>query len=385
MRLSKIPLRNVRRHPSRALLLGLVIAVTVAVTATLALVNLSAEEDLARQVDEYGANIVVIPRSEELPLSYGGVDLGGLTYDVEPLHMSDLDKIRGIEVAENVNRVAPKLVDVAEIDGTRVLAAGVQWEQEFGLKRWWHIRGEKPSGPSDVLLGAEAAESLGLTPGDQVSLKGESLRVKGVLEETGTDEDGILFLDLGVAQRLWDRGDEVSFIEVSAWCNTCPIETINAQIAAEMPYARVSSVLKMAESRELLIGQFRLFSMVLSGLMAAVGVLIVLSTTLGAVRDRRREIGVFRSLGYRRYHILEIVLAENLALGGAAALIGVGVATAVQGPLARRLAGVVNPLAPPPLVLAAVLVTALFVVLLATLYPAWAASRLSPSLALREV
>ncbi|GAB4250773.1 MAG: ABC transporter permease [Thermoleophilia bacterium] len=385
MRLSNIAIKNVRRHLSRSALLLLVITVAVSVVTTLYLVTRSAERDLADKTDEYGANIVVVPRSKDLPLTYGGVQLGGLTYDVKPLHMDDIRKIRGIKNKENINRVAPKLVELAEVGGRRVLVVGVQWDQELGVKKWWRVQGAAPAAADQVLLGANAADRLGLGIGSTFSLRGEQLRVVGRIEPTGTEEDDLIFADLGLVQRLWNRADELSFIEVSAWCSTCPIETINAQISAEMPYARVSAVLKAVESRKILIGQFRLFSLVLSGLMVLVGCLIVLTSTLSSVRERRGEIGIFRAVGYRRTHIFKIILLENLALALLGGFLGIGLAVIAHEPVAKAVAGVRAGLPPSTTGLAAALLASLLVVLVASLYPAWQAARLSPTLAMRRV
>jgi putative ABC transport system permease protein len=335
MRLASIALRNMRQHPSRSALLLLAISSTVAVVTTLYLVTRSAERDLANRVDEYGANIVVVPRTKDLPLTYGGVQLGGLTYQAKPLHLSDIVKIRSIKNKRNINMVAPKLVDLAVIRGVQLLAVGVQWDQELGLKKWWKLTGAVPSGDHDLLVGSRAMQKLGLSVGDSVNVKGERFRVVSSLGPTGTEEDDVVFMDLGTAQRLWKRPGQLSFIEVSAFCSSCPIEKINSEISAEMPYARVSAVLKAAESRKLLVDQFHLFSFVLSAVMIIVGCLIVLTSTLSGVRDRRNEIGVFRSVGYRRKHILRIILFENLALALFGGGVGIIAAALAAGPLAR--------------------------------------------------
>jgi putative ABC transport system permease protein len=307
-----------RRHPWRVALLLLVVTVVVAVVTTLYLVTRSAERDLADKVDSYGANIVVVPRSEQLPLVYGGVRLGGLTYKVEPLTMQDVALIRTIKNKENINRVAPKLLQAAEVGGVTLATVGVQWDEELGLKTWWRIVGAPPAGDHEVLLGARAAARLGAAAGAGLTLAGEAFTVAGVLEANGTQEDDALFLDLATAQRVWSRPDQVSFVEVSAWCSTCPIEDINAQISALLPGAQVSALRKAVESRELLIGQFRLFGIALSIFLVLAGCLIVLSSTLAGVRERTGEIGVFRALGYRRSHVLRIILLENLVLALAA-------------------------------------------------------------------
>jgi putative ABC transport system permease protein len=366
-------------------MLVVLIASVVAVVGSLYFVNRSADEDLAGKVDEYGANITVVPRSQELPLTYGGVRLGSLTYDARPLSMDQVALIRTIENSENINRVAPKLLQLAVVQGVTLMAAGVQWDQELGLKKWWQIEGRAPSGAADVLLGSRAAASLGKRAGSTIVLGEQEFVVAGVLQPTGSQEDDIVFLDLATAQTLWDRPGEVSFVEVSAWCSSCPIEDISAQISTAIPGSRVSPLGKAMEAREILVGQFRLFSIVISAFMVVAGGLVILASTLGAVRGRRGEVGVFRALGFRRRRVMEIVLLENLVIGVVASVVGVLLAVLVSGPFARLVAGVSTASAPRPEVLFAAIGAATVLVLLSSLYPAWVASRVSPLAALREL
>jgi|GEM_PF-259388 len=385
MSVGRIALRNMVRHSGRSLLLILIITVAVGVVMTLDMVVYSAQRDLEKRTDEYGPNIVVVPRADELPLSYGGVDLGTITYDTEPLHEGDAKKIRSIKNRENINRVAPKLLGEVELDGVRVPAMGVVWEEELGVKTWWKLTGAVPAGPGDLVVGSRVGERLGVVAGDTLSFGGREFRVVSGLEPTGTQEDELIYMDLAAASRMWDRGDEVSLIEVSAWCSTCPIETITAQIKAEMPYARVSSVQKSLASREMLVGQFELFGAVLSALMVFVGALIVFTATLGGVRGRRREIGVFRALGYRGRHIFRIILTENAVLGLIGGVLGVTVAVVAAGPVTSSVAGVDAVWEGAFARVVVALGTTLVVVIASSLYPAWKASRLSPALAMKEI
>ena len=94
MRLSDIALRNVRRHWARTLVLVVMITSVVTVVAPSTSSTGAPTSDLANKVDEYGANITVVPRSDQLPLVYGGVRVGGLTYEVKPLTMDQVGLIR---------------------------------------------------------------------------------------------------------------------------------------------------------------------------------------------------------------------------------------------------------------------------------------------------
>ena len=386
MRLSNIALSNARRHMSRSALMVLVIAAAVAVVTTLYLTARSAENDLANKTDEFGANIVVAPRTQELPLVYGGVQLGGLTYDVRQLDQLDVLKIRAVKDGMSINRVSPNLVGPMTVGGATVLVDGVQWDQQLGLKKWWKLRGARPTVRTDVVLGTNVAKRLQLQPGGAFETgNGFAYSVAAVLEPTGTQDDDVIFMDLDTAGRALGRLGEVSFVEVAAWCASCPIDRLTAQISAALPNARVSSVLRSFEARRILIGQFQLFSIVLSGLMVLVGCLVVLTSTLGNVRDRRSEIGIFRALGYRRRHVFSIVLLENLALALVAAALGITVAVVVAGPLARSVAEVRQTLPPAPLNLVLALAASLVVVVIASLYPAARAADLSPTLAIRRL
>jgi putative ABC transport system permease protein len=124
---------------------------------------------------------------------------------------------------------------------------------------------------------------------------------------------------------------------------------------------------------------------VLSAFLALSGIMIVLTSTLGRVRERKNEIGVFRALGYRRKHVLEVILLENLIVAVVAASIGVALAWVASGPVAKLAAGVTTVAAPSALILLGAVSAAVLMVVLASLYPAWQASRLSPLLALRSV
>src|SRR6056297_1226268 len=108
-------------------------------------------------------------------------------------------------------------------------------------------------------------------------------------------------------------------------------------------------------------------------------------TMMGSVNQRTREIGIFRAIGFRQGHVMQIILLEALLLGifgGLAGFVlGNGVARAVI-PLTLeggRFAGINWQLGGICLLMAAALS------LLASLYPAFKAASLDPNQALREL
>ena len=103
MRLRDISINNLRRRKGKVffLVLGLTIGITTVVT--LISITRMMNEDISKKLDEFGANILIIPRSDDLSLSYGGMSIGGVAIDAQTLKDSDIPKIRQIEVRENIS------------------------------------------------------------------------------------------------------------------------------------------------------------------------------------------------------------------------------------------------------------------------------------------
>ena len=82
MTLKDIALLNLRRRKAKAafLLAGLLIGVTT-VVALMSLVE-TMREDITDKLDKFGANILIVPKTENLSLTYGGLSLGGVSFEM---------------------------------------------------------------------------------------------------------------------------------------------------------------------------------------------------------------------------------------------------------------------------------------------------------------
>ncbi|MEZ5965238.1 MAG: ABC transporter permease [Planctomycetota bacterium] len=125
-----------------------------------------------------------------------------------------------------------------------------------------------------------------------------------------------------------------------------------------------------------------LLSMIGSAVMFAI-FFAVLNTMLLAGRERTRDAGVMKALGFGNGTMLALLLAESVVVCGLGGLIGVGAALAMEPPLQRAVAGQIPGLAFSKPVLALGFGLALGVGVLAGLMPGWRLSRLRPVTALR--
>jgi len=386
MKLKDISINNLRRRKGKVffLILGLTIGITTVVT--LISITRMMNEDISRKLDEFGANILIIPRTDDLSLSYGGMNIGGVSIDAQTLKDSDIPKIRQIEVRENVSIVSPKLIGVVEIEGKKIPLMGVQFSEELRLKKWWKIHGREPKNRDEVLLGSEVAVRLFKSTGDTLSINGKPVRISGVLDETGSQDDFLILGDLAFVQEAIKKPGVLSLIEVSAFCNTCPIEEIVKQISQKLPHAKVTAIKQTLQTKMEALDHFKKFSVGISIIILLIGSLIVFTNMMASVNERKREIGIFRAIGFRKSHVVRIIFLEALIVGFLAGIVGylLGLgASQVIGPMITGMKGgalIIDPW----LAIGAIFLSSL-IGILSSAYPAIHASKMDPTTALRAL
>lgn len=252
------------------------------------------------------------------------------------------------------------------------------------MKKWWKILGEKPTASHDVLVGSEVVRKLKLSPDSSFTAKGEAFHVAGVLEETGSQDDVLIFANLTTVQKLLGKPERLSLVEVAALCYNCPIEEIVRQTSEMLPNARVTAIKQTIESKMETMHRFSKFSIGISVIILLVGALIVFTTVMGSVNERTREIGVFRALGFRQSHIRKVLLTEVTVTSFISGVLGYWTGYAASHAFTPFVIGHDAVLMPVDWSLfTGSLVLAITVGLLATIYPAYKASRLDPVIALR--
>jgi putative ABC transport system permease protein len=385
MKLTDISLNNLRRRKSKMGFLVVGLLIGVATVVTLVSITQAMHTDIQDKIDQFGANIVITPKSDELSLSYGGVTVSNTSFDVKELHSDSAALIRTIDLKANIAAVAPKLIGAVETGGTRVLLVGVVFPEELKIKKWWQIVGQEPSGPDDVLLGYGAAAKLGLMPGGKLSLAGRNLKVAGTLKETGGQEDDLIVADLATTQAILGKPNAISLIEVSALCKACPVEDIVAQIEGVLPDAKISALAQAVKSRQQTVDQLTSFSVAVSAVVLLIGALIVLTTMMSSVNERTREIGIFRAIGFRRIHVARVILTEAFIVSVLGGLLGWVVGMLASVTLGPRVAQLSVPIPLDPVLAAGAVGLSVIVGLGASIYPALRASNLDPAEALRFI
>jgi len=384
MNILTIPVRNLRRKLLRTSLLLLIFTIGILSMVTINNVSQSVGESLERKLNQFGANIIIYPSTKTLNVNYGGFDVGSLSYNINYLNGSEVvSSIKTIEFNKNISAVAPKLVSLENYMEQPIVVVGVDWTEELKIKNHWIIEGEIPSEPADILSGSEVAEYHGFSIGDMVRFGSTDYRVTGILHKTGSDDDGVIFMALVQLQGLSGKSGLVNFVEVAALCSGCPIEDIVAQISDKLPHTDIKALQSIVMQRMSAVGFVKRLAGAVSLVILLTASFMIALFMFTSVNERKREIGVLRSLGFSRFTVFNIFCFEALVIGIISGVLGYIVGFFVSYKVLDLIQfGEVTHITFEfaQFFLTFFIVTALSV--LASLIPAWKASKVDPSEAL---
>ncbi|MBD3262741.1 MAG: FtsX-like permease family protein [Candidatus Altiarchaeales archaeon] len=410
MRLTDIALNNIRRRKTKIVFLVVGMMIGIAAIVSITQITSALREDVSEKLDEFGANIIIVPRSNTLSMSYGGVSIPGAQYEVKEIAEQDLKNLYEIRNKENLATVSAKLLGSIQVEGTPVLLVGTDLASEIKLKKWWeftqesdiHLARESMQSPidstvnttvtqikdlrkTDVILGSTASQILGKKPGDDIVINDTEYTVKGVLKETGSQDDSILFMGLSQAQTLLGKNDTITLVEVAAICSGCPVEEMAKQINEKLPQAKATPVKAVVESRMQTINQLANFGYTLGAVVLVIGSLIVFTTMSSSVNERTREFGVLRAIGFRRSHIIRLVFTEALIVSATASLLGYILGLGAYLAAGPYLTDTSTKIEINIVELSLTLALGIIISTLATIYPAQKAAKIDPQEALRQI
>jgi putative ABC transport system permease protein len=236
-----------------------------------------------------------------------------------------------------------------------------------------------------VIIGTTIAQSLNKTVGDTIDLYGKNFTITGTYETGSFITDAGIMMPLSTLQNLTSNQNKVSDILVKVTDNA-NVTTVSQSI--ENTYPNQLSTTTAADQANRInqgLSFINTASWAISLLAIFIGAVGVINTMIMSVYERTREIGVLKAVGWRDRRILGMILGESIVLTLLAFVIGtivavVGVELILT--LSPSVGGIIKPSFEYDIFLRA-FVVAFLVGVIGGLYPAYRASRLSPTEALR--
>lgn len=403
------------RRPGQALIATFVVALGVSALVAVDSVVSSSETKIAGQMRQLGANILVLPKGVTLQ-DYHSADSHGQSLPEEYVTRIALAQKVGVE------ELAPKLSISGQLSGESIVVVGILPRSEFYKKSAWNSVdliatelnetgvGRKHKGcqgkscqiasadktdlssyaqtrivheldETDALVGADLAQAHQIEVGRQLHVLGAKFRVAGILPATGTSDDGRVFAHLHRVQELAATGPVVNVIEVVGCCEEAAGDLVG-ELDELLPQARVVTISQIVEAQVTVNRLMSRLSLVLFGILMAIGGASIASVMFANVAERRRELGTLMALGATPSMVGRLILMKASAiglLGGVFGLILGSVAALIAGPALLGL-----PIAMSGGVVVLSVVSAWVVSLAASYFPARKAAGLDPCVCFQQ-
>jgi putative ABC transport system permease protein len=253
---------------------------------------------------------------------------------------------------------------------------------------WLHDR-------TGCVIGRDLANKFNFKVGDRITLTGDifpgtlELTVRGIFDSPRTSE--ALYFDWAYVEEGMDEGrkgnvgtfnivvdntDDVPRVAraIDDGFHNSPVQT-----RTETEQAFILSFVSM-------LGNVKLFLLTICAAVMFTILLVSGNTMAMSVRERVREVGVLKTLGFTGGNILQIILGEACAISVAGGAIGYLLSTFLTGGVKKSPAGAFLPSIKQfdPSVAAACILVALGIGLVSSFIPAWNASRTNIVEALRS-
>jgi putative ABC transport system permease protein len=388
----QVAYKNLLRKRIRSLLTLVGIALSAWVLVSLLGFNQGYETALNKDIDNMGFELMVMakgcPYEAATMMLKGGT---GLKYIQESI-MVDIGK------EPEVEKAFPMLMS-AVFDPNKGESGGIAGYFGVEARSFAEL---KPSlkfkqggwftdvNAYEAVMGYEAAELEQREIGDKILMpeKDVEFKVVGILERTGTQDDGTIFVPLKTLQKIFNRPDELTTIgiKLKKGVDSARLE----EKLYKLPDVQVVSLAQVKDTIMKLISTAKVMVLSIAMIAILIAMVGVINTILMSVHERFQEIGILKTIGAMPWDIFQLIWIETLILCAIGGILGIGLAM-ILSKVTEILIRYVMPYAPSGglvlIDLRLIFITmaaVLCIGLMSGLYPAWKAGRIRPLEAIRS-
>jgi putative ABC transport system permease protein len=388
----QVAYKNLLRKRVRSLLTLVGIALSAWVLVSLLGFNHGYEASLNRDIDNMGFELMLMakgcPYEAATLMLKGGT---GLRY-INESFMGDVAK------EPEVEKTFPMLMS-AVFDPNKGESGGISGYFGVEPKSFAEL---KPSlkfrqggwftdvNAYEAVMGYEAAELEQREVGDKILMpeKNVEFKVVGILNRTGTQDDGTIFVPLKTLQKIFGRPNELTTIGIKLKKGVDSVRF--EEKLYKLPDVQVVSLTQVKDTIMGLISTAKVMVLSIAIIAILIAMVGVINTILMSVHERYQEIGILKTIGAMPWDIFKLIWIETLILCAIGGVLGIGLAL-ILSKATEVLIRYVMPYAPSgglvlidmKLVLFTMVVI-LCIGLVSGLYPAWKAGRIRPLEAIRS-
>jgi len=381
--------------------------------------SLNLGDKIQRELRAFGANIIIVPQGDVLPVVSGVAEAGFVSTD-QYLNLNDLSAIDSMFWKNQILAMAPMLQKEVFVHGhtNPVTIVGTEFGGNDAIRNYpkvapyLEIRGRWPQTHTEIVCGSELCSEYGWKTGDEIELeyssKKERFTVTGIVTSGGVEERQI-FGSLDAVQQLTGHPNQFKQLYVSAlvsnpnslyykhernpdsltpqeserfYC-TPYVTQVAEGIVKILPGSEYRVVRQITQTEEKIVKKINWLMILVSlaGLVASS--LTMTSTTTAMILERRKELALMKAVGSGNAFLILYLFGEIVILGAVGSLIGYGLGVFLSLTLSGALFDSVFTVK--WIVLPMVAIIGVLIIFCGSLWPLRQATALDPAMALRDL
>ncbi|SDA70520.1 ABC transporter permease [Methanobrevibacter millerae] len=349
------------------------IAIGIATIVALGLITAGLEDSVQTSFNEGGAEITVM----------NSTNVGGGSALLDSSLIDDLKNVTNVSDAAGQLSVSDSNPLLEQSDspgmGTRFYGINASKLNLVGIK---DVNGSVyEDGSYEAIVGLSYSDLYNVSIGDNLTLFGHDFEVVGIFESGSMLADNGVYASLDTLQNLSDTSDVSSiYVKTSEGANDT---IVGDNIEDKYGNLTVLTSEELSSIFDNVTDILDTASLAISGLAIFVGAIGVVNTMVMTVYERTKEIGVLKSIGWKSKKILMMILGETLVLTTLSGIVGsiLGISIAEIGVKLIGREGFSLVYTPKTFILAFGIT--IIVGIIGGVYPAYKASKLAPTEALR--
>ena len=303
----ELVLANLRTRPFRSLIS--IIGVALGVVLVLLFTGLARgmSEDMVKRASNWDAEIVFSrPGAMQLQSSYAN------------LPTAYTDKLLEIEGVQSTVPVIKQITPNTKARWGVEQIDGVEWQPFAAMNSMQLVEGRAAVANDEIVVDERKVKDDELKIGDTMELFSRPYKIVGVFSPPSGAR---IKMSLAAMQDALESPNKCTFILVKLK-DGADVKTVVARINEQLPGNKIDLTGDLIINAEDRIPSLKTFLRVLVGLGAFVSTIFVLLSMYTTITERRKEIGILKSLGASKLFIIKVIEGEAFMIGILGVLLG---------------------------------------------------------------
>ena len=296
----ELVLANLRVRPFRTLISIIGVALGVILVVLFTGLARGMSNDMAKRAANWKAEIVFTRP--------GAMELTSSNASVSTAYAAKLNEIEGVRstvpVIKYITSNSNQRWGIQQIDG-------VEWQPFAEMNGMQIVSGRAPTANDEVILDERYVQEENVNTGETVEVFGRKYKAVGVF----TPPSGArIKMSLAAMQEALESPNKCTFILVKIK-DGANVDDVAAKINQTFPGNKINLTRDLIIDAQDRIPALNLFLKVLVGLGAFVSTIFVLLSMYTTITERRKEIGILKSLGASKSFIIKVIEGEAFMIG----------------------------------------------------------------------